>query len=290
MPTESPTSTLQSADTPSGQIAYAERGEGRVALFVHGVFLNSYFWRDCLAALSDVRRCIAVDLLGHGATDATPGVDISFAGQAEMLRQLIDALEIDEVDLVANDSGGGIAQIFAAKFPNRIRSLVLTNCDVHDNWPPAAFQPTVDAATSGQLAPLLPAMVGNLELARGALGVGFEDPSKLSDKTLLAYLEPFTTNGQRASDLIRFFEAMDCEQTVAVEPGLKKITAPTLIVWGTGDQFFALPWAYWLKETIPGATRVIEIPGAKLFFPEERSAELISEVRKHWEAIDQDGN
>ena len=271
-------------DLPSGRVAYAERGRGPAALFVHGVFLNGHLWRDSLAQLSDLRRCIAVDLLAHGASEARPGADLSFAGQAEMLRQLVDALGIDRVDLVANDSGGGIAQIFAANHRDRIRSLVLTNCDTHDNWPPAAFQPTVAAARSGQLTAALPAMLANPELARGALGVGFEDPSKLSDESLRVYLTPFA-DPARAADLVRFFEAMDCSQTVAIEGELAKLEAPTLLVWGTGDEFFDVAWAHWLARTIPGAKRVVELPGAKLFFPDERSAELIAELRKHWEAI-----
>ncbi len=276
--------TKKFVDAPAGRIAYVERGAGPVALFVHGVFLNGHLWRDSLEQLSDVRRCIAVDLLAHGATEARAGVDLSFAGQAEMLRQLLDALGIDRVDLVANDSGGGIAQIFAATHRDRIRSLVLTNCDTHDNWPPEAFVPTVAAAASGQLTAMLPAMVANLDLARGALGVGFEDPSQLSDESLRIYLEPFATSPERAADLVRFFEAMDCRQTVAVEADLARLEAPTLLVWGTGDVFFDIEWAHWLARTIPGATRVVELPGAKLFFPQERSAELIAELRKHWEA------
>src|ERR1044071_3559009 len=113
--------------TPSGEISYVERGSGPVALFVHGVLLNGYLWRHQLAGLSDVRRCIAVDLLGHGHTDAAPGADIFVTGNAHMMREFLDALNVDQVDLVGNDSGGGIAQIFAALNPNRVRPLTLTD-------------------------------------------------------------------------------------------------------------------------------------------------------------------
>ena len=70
---------------------------------------------------------------------------------ATMLREFLDALGIEQVDLVGNDSGGGIAQIFAAPYPERVRSLTLTDCDVHDNWPPEAFKPFLAMAAAGGL-------------------------------------------------------------------------------------------------------------------------------------------
>ena len=59
-------------ETSSGRIAFAEAGTGPVALFVHGVLLNKHLWRHQLAALSDIRHCIAVDLLAHGDTEIGP--------------------------------------------------------------------------------------------------------------------------------------------------------------------------------------------------------------------------
>src|SRR5258707_4896318 len=104
----------RSVVTPSGRISYAEAGTGPVALFVHGVLLNGHLWRHQLAGLSDLRRCIAVDLLAHGETEIAPEQDVSVTANATMLGQFLDALRIEAVDLVGNDSGGGIAQIFAA--------------------------------------------------------------------------------------------------------------------------------------------------------------------------------
>src|SRR6266851_3054584 len=112
----------RSIDTPSGRISYTEAGSGPVALFVHGVVLNKHVWRHQLTGLSDTRRCIAVDLLAHGDTEIDPNQDVSVAANANMLREVLDALKIDKVDLVGNDSGGGIAQIFAASNRDRVRS------------------------------------------------------------------------------------------------------------------------------------------------------------------------
>src|SRR4030095_8649117 len=96
----------RTVQTPSGRIAYVERGSGPVALFVHGVLLNKHLWRHQVARLSDVRRCIAVDLLAHGETDIAPDQDVSVSANAKMLEQFLDALNVEQADLVGNDSGG----------------------------------------------------------------------------------------------------------------------------------------------------------------------------------------
>src|SRR5260370_12645294 len=151
--------TQRSVQTASGRISYREQGAGPVALFVHGVLLNGYLWRHQLADLSDIRRCIAVDLLAHGETEIAPDQDVSVTANAEMLKQFLDALKINQVDLVGNDSGGGISQIFAALNPERVRSFTLTDCDTHDNWPPEAFKPFLTMAANDGLPRPLEAML-----------------------------------------------------------------------------------------------------------------------------------
>src|SRR5215470_3880354 len=120
--------TRRSVHTPSGRISYLEQGDGPAALFVHGVLLNKHLWRHQLAHLSDIRRCIAIDLLAHGETDITGDQDVSVTANAKMLGQFLDGLSVEQVDLVGNDSGGGIAQIFSALYPRRVRTLTLTDC------------------------------------------------------------------------------------------------------------------------------------------------------------------
>src|SRR5260370_31558882 len=150
MNNEQDTSAVRHVDTPSGRIGYVEVGSGPVALFVHGVLLNKHMWRYQRGALSDFRRCIAVDLLAHGNTEIGVAQDVSVTANAKMLKEVLDALHIDQVDLVGNDSGGGICQIFAALNPDRVRTLTLTNCDTQDNWPPEAFKPFVEMVAAGR--------------------------------------------------------------------------------------------------------------------------------------------
>src|ERR1700682_4371629 len=220
--------TQHSIETPSGRIAYLEAGTGPVTLFVHGVVLNKHLWRHQLAGLSDIRRCIAVDLLAHGDTEIEPNQNVSVTANAKMLREVLDALRIDQVDLIGNDSGGGIAQIFAALNPNRVRSLTLTNCDTHDNWPPEAFKPFVDMAVAGGVKDTLNAMLADKAIYRSpsALGPAYERPEDVSDEDIEIYLRPLVRSQQRTRDLQRFVAAFDHKHTVVIEPRLRKLQAP----------------------------------------------------------------
>jgi pimeloyl-ACP methyl ester carboxylesterase len=270
--------------TPSGTIAYREQGHGPVALFVHGVLLNGYLWRHQLSALSNIRRCIAPDLLAHGDTEIAEGQDVSVTANAEMLMQLLEALHIEQVDLVGNDSGGGIAQIFAARHPERVRSLTLTNCDTHDNWPPEPFKPFLAMAAGGGLPQVLNAMVGDKNVYRSpqALGPAYEHPERVTDETIDIYLTPHLRSAQRTRDLERFLAAFDASHTLAVEGQLKQLQARTFIGWGTDDIYFDVKWGDWLAGTIPGMRRHVRFEGARIFFPEERPAEFNRELRSHW--------
>jgi pimeloyl-ACP methyl ester carboxylesterase len=275
--------TTHAVETPLGRISYASAGSGPVALFVHGVVLNKHLWRHQLAELSDIRHCIAVDLLAHGDTEITPDQDVSVTANAHMLKEVLDALHIDQVDLVGNDSGGGIAQIFAALNPERVRTFTLTNCDAQDNWPPQAFKPFVDMVKAGGLRGTLNALLGDKTIYRspGALGPAYERPETVTDEDIETYLRPLVRTEQRTHDLERFIVAFDNKHTRAIEPQLRQIRSPTLIVWGTDDIYFPVKWAHWLAETIPGAKPPVELKGARLFFPEERADEFNRLLRGH---------
>jgi pimeloyl-ACP methyl ester carboxylesterase len=274
-------------ETSPGRIAYAEAGSGPVALFVHGVLLNKHLWRHQLAELSDIRRCIAVDLLAHGDSEIAPDQDVTVTDNANMLKEVLDALKIDKADVIGNDSGGGIVQIFAANNPHRIRSMTLTDCDTHDNWPPEAFRPFVEMTRSGGLRDTLSAMLNDKKIYRSqqALGPAYEHPEKVSDEDIETYLRPFVRSEQRIRDLERFVVAFDNMHTVAVESRLRQLRAPTLIVWATDDVYFPVKWADWLAETIPGAKKPIKLEGARIFFPEERPAEFSRLLRDHLTSV-----
>ena len=282
------------ADIKSGRIAYVEQGEGSAALFLHGVPLNGYHWRHVVSRLQSRRRCIAIDLMGLGYTEIAPSQDVSFVSQAHMVAELIDALGIGKIDLIANDSGGAIAQIFAAHYADRLTSLVLTNCDVHDGWPPRSVLPMIEHARNGTLAPIFRSLADRPDLARERYAKGepvplflsYADPSVITDEIIRLYLKPLLSSPQRIAAFQNYWLAFDNSQTVAVHAMLKTLLVPTLIVWGLDDFFFERKWAHWLKDTIPGARRVVEIEEARLFFAEDRPDALSAPVLDFWDELE----
>src|SRR5262245_39886641 len=205
--------TRRYADVKSGRIAFFERGQGPAAIFVHGVPLNGYHWRNVIDRVQHRRRCIAIDLMGLGYTEIGPSQDVSFTAQAHMIAEVLDALKIEKIDLVANDSGGAIAQIFAAHHPERLTSLVLTNCDVHDGWPPPQVLPIMEHARKGTLAAIFQPMLDWPDRARERHARGepvplfrsYADPSVLTDEVIRLYLEPLLSSTQRIEAFQRYW-------------------------------------------------------------------------------------
>ncbi len=274
----------QFVETKFGRTAIVKNGTGPVAVFLHGFPLNAYQWRHQLSALADIRTCIGIDLMGLGHTEIKPDQDLSFTSQAQMVLETLDALNIDQFDLVGSDTGGGVAQMIVAAAPQRVRSLVLTNADVHDNWPPKALTTVHTAAMQGNLDDLFVSYLDDAEIARDGLGgVVYQNKQHITTELLAAYLEPITSDDDRRNTINRFISSQNNAETVAIKSHLEKFNAPTLILWGTDDVFFGLEWAYWLEETIPGVSKVVEFPGAKLFFAEERYKEVNELLREHWQ-------
>jgi pimeloyl-ACP methyl ester carboxylesterase len=281
-----------SITTRSGEISYIDvgpAGTGPVALFVHGIATNARLWRNVIGALSgqrpDHRRCIAPDLPLHGHSPVTTDQDLSVAALAEGLEDFCDALGLTSIHLVANDTGGAIAQIFAARHPERLATLTFTNCDTAGNLPPEEFKPTVELARAGNLAPTAVALFADLDAAaKVAFGNSYEHLDRVDPAVIRSYLEPCFGSLERAREFERMLAAMDDADLVAVTPQLRELTVPTLIVWGTGDAFFDVSWAYRLRDTIPGTTRVVTVDGARLFFPDERPMDLVPHLEQHWAA------
>jgi pimeloyl-ACP methyl ester carboxylesterase len=281
------------AEVKSGRIAWFEQGAGPPALFIHGVPLNGFHWRHIIDRAGRRRRCIAIDLMGLGYSEIAPTQDVSFTAQAQMIVEVLDALGIAQVDLVANDSGGAIAQIFAAHNPHRLTSLVLTNCDVHDGWPPPQVKPLMERARNGTLAEVFRPMLERPDLARDRFARGeqvplfrsYADPNILTDELIRLYLQPLLSSPQRIDAFQRYWLGFDNTHTTAIHGALKTLVVPTLIVWGLQDIFFDRKWAYWLKDTIPGARDVVEVDDCRLFFPEDRPDALAAPLLAFWDAL-----
>jgi pimeloyl-ACP methyl ester carboxylesterase len=275
------------ARTRSGPVSYIDTGgPGRLALFVHGLGTSSYLWRHVIEQLDGQRRCVAVDLPLHGQTPAAADQDFSLPGLAGFIADFCDTLGLADIDLVANDTGGAISQAFAAGHPDRLCTLTLTNCEAHNNLPPRALLPAVLLSRTGLMARIMPRLLLR-DISRGRkrmYGAGYQDIANLPVDIARAWLEPLFGTAESARQNDRILPSLHARDLLAIEPALARLHVPTLIVWGTGDRFFHRKWAYWLRDTIPGATEVVEIDGARLFFPDERAAELTAALRRHWDS------
>jgi haloalkane dehalogenase len=275
------------AETAFGRIAYIDRGKGPVALFLHGFPLSSFQWRGAIDRLSAHRRCLAPDSMGLGHTEVAPGQSVTPAAQADMLAAFLDHLEVRQVDLVANDSGGAVAQLFITKYPQRVRTLLLTNCDVEPDSPPAALLPVIDLARAGIYPDLwLEPWLRHKEEARSPRGLGgmcYSDPSHPTDAALDQYLGPLVASPERKALVNRYTLGLTPNPLQGIEPLLRACTAPTRIVWGMSDTIFSPRNPEYLRRILPRVTGIRRIHRAKLFFPEEYPDIVAAEARLLWE-------
>jgi len=273
------------ADLLMSRVAYVEHGHGPAALFVHGYPLNGYQWRGALERLHKHRTCITPDMMSLGYTEVPAGQPITPHVQVEMLAALLEKLRIRDVDLVGNDSGGLVSQLFLAKYPQRVRSLLLTNCDVDENNPPAGVLPLIALAKDGVFAEkALAPQLADKTLARSSRGIGrvFSYPERLQDETIEMYLRPLVASPLRMSQLNEFFVALGSNDLVAIREDLKQWKGPARMVWGLKDALFGVQWAEWLDKTLPGSRGVRRLEEANLFFPEEMPEVIAEEAAQLW--------
>ncbi|MGE0452479.1 MAG: alpha/beta fold hydrolase [Vicinamibacteria bacterium] len=274
------------ARTAFGRIAYVERGAGPAALFLHGLPLNGFQWRGAVERLAPYRRCIAPDSMGLGYGEIPEGQALAPEAQVEMLAALLDALSVPAVDLVGSDSGGAVAQLFVARLPDRVRSLLLTNCDAHEDSPPPALLPVIAASRAGTfadevLAPQLRDKASS-RLSTGLAGCCYTDPARLTPEAIDCYLAPLLSSPLRKAQLHAYCVALERNPLLAIEPALKRCQAPLRVVWGTGDTIFAASSPDWLDRTFPRSRGIRRVDGANLFFPEEFPDVIAEEARRLW--------
>jgi haloalkane dehalogenase len=223
------------AQTAFGRIAHIDRGNGPAALFLHGFPLSSFQWRGAIDRLSAHRRCLAPDLMGLGYTQVAPGQSVAPAAQAEMLAAFLDRLEVGQVDLIANDSGGAVAQLFVTKYPHRVRTLLLTNCDVESASPPRALLPVIELARAGIYPDLwLAPWLQHKDVARSATGLGgmcYNDPAHPTDAALDQYLAPLVASAERKALVNRYALGLAPNPLQGIAPLLRGCPVPTRMVW-----------------------------------------------------------
>lgn len=262
-----------------GPIHYKELGEGEPLVFVHGLLVNGLLWRKVVPLLAGRFRCIVPDWpLGSHATPMKASADLTPPGLARIVADFLAAADLDGVTLVANDTGGAVTQIVATKHPERIKRVVLTSCDMFDNFLPPMFRPLQWLAhVPGSIFVVAQAMrfpaVRRSPLAFGWL-VKHGVPSDLGPK----YLKSILASAEIRRDTAKVLKGISPRYTLEAAEALRHFDKPVLLAWARDDRFFPVAHAQRMKEILPQG-RLELIDDAYTFVSEdqpERLAEVIS--------------
>ena len=268
------------ADLSTGRIRYRDSGEGPPIVFVHGLLVDGRLWRKVTPALEGDFRCIVPDLpLGAHTIPMKPDADVSPPALARLVLELIESLDLRDVTLVGNDTGGALSQMAVTQNPERIARLVLTPCDAFDNFLPPMFKGLQILA---RFQPALTAFVQPLRLRplrRLPIAFGWLTKRPIDREVEDAWVHAFFTRREVRRDTARILRAIDSRHTEEAAEKLRSFDRPALIAWASQDRVFPVEHAYRLAELLPDA-RVEEIPDSYSFVPEDqpdRLAELIRE-------------
>jgi pimeloyl-ACP methyl ester carboxylesterase len=263
---------------PQGTIRYRDTGDGPPVVFVHGLLVDATLWRKVIPLLEGQLRCIAPDLpLGsHRVALAREG-DATPHGVAALVGDLLAALDLHDVTLVGNDTGGAISQLVALDHGERVGRLVLTNCDCFEVFPPKAFAPMVQAARvpGALLAAMQPMRVAAARRRPQAYGALARD---IPDDVTAAWIEPFLADAGVRRDTQRFLRGIDKAITIDAAVRLTSLKIPSLVAWGQDDPFFTPELGRRLAAVLPGA-RYEPIAGARTFVAEDAPEALADLIR-----------
>ena len=284
-------STKRSIYTASGYITYTEQGMGPSVLFVDGVSFDNDIWSTQLAAISDLRRVVVVDLLAHVDREIAPNRDMTMIN-AKMLGEFMNALEIDQTDLVANDSARAVAQVFAAVHPGRIRSLTLMACNTCHNHQPEAGKSFIGLVAKEHLRGWVDATLTDevVHLSPEPLGCTDKHLDKVATETLGKHRCLSVSSSQRARDRERFITTFNVEHTFAVVSLLKELDVPAVLVWEEDHAYFGVEWSHSLSRAFPEEIRRVEFEDAPILYIAEQTDNFIHELRDFWQKVGQEIN
>jgi len=262
----------------SGTLRYHDTGTGRPLVFAHGLLVNANLWRKPVERLAPDFRCVTLDLPLGSSVLSMPDADLTPTGAADLITEAVEAIGLDDVTLVGNDTGGALAQIAITRRPERIGRLVLTSCDAFDNFPPRIFQLALAPAQIPALSRILFAPLRLRPLRRLPFAFGWLAKHGIDQQAEDSYVLPPLRNPANGDDAARFIRGVDTRYTQDAAERLLKLEQPALIAWSSDDKVFPAEHAERLAELIPGA-RLEWIEDSYTYSPEdnpERLAELIA--------------
>jgi pimeloyl-ACP methyl ester carboxylesterase len=269
----------QTVETPAGTIEYRELGSGSPVVFVHGVGVNGDLWRAVAPRLAGAHRCIVPDLpWGSHSLPLRVDADLSLPGMARIVADFIAGLELEDVTLVANDTGGAVAQSLVGSHPKRIARLVLTSCDAFEKFPPTPQRYLELAARSRALMWLVAWSVQFKLIQRLPTAYGWVTSKPIEDTIMRSYTDPVRTNPGVRRDLACLLRAVDTRYTHEAAEGLRGFDKPALVLWADGDKIFPREHGRRLAALLPQG-RFELMPDTRTLIPEEQPDRLAERVR-----------
>ena len=266
-------------DLQQGRLRVFEAGAGTPIVFVHGLLVNANLWRKVVPRLSPDFRCVTLDLpLGSHTLPMPESADLSAYGLADLIADAIEALGLEDVTLVGNDTGGALSQMVVTRRPERIGRLVLTSCDYRDNFPPPMFAYLGLAARIPGALKLLTAPMRFRAPRQLPIAFGWLVKRPIDRQAEDSYVLAGAAVPGVQDDVKRVIPGLDKRYTNEAADKLGSFEKPALIAWSREDKFFKPAHAEALAQDLPNA-RLEWIDDARTFASEdqpERLAELIA--------------
>ncbi len=259
-------------------IRYREvAGDGPPIVFVHGIYVGGSLWSGVVERLAG-RRCI-VPTWPHGAhADPAPDADLGARAAARRIPALLEALDLDDVTLVGNDTGGGLClAALASGHPgvDRIGRLALTNCDSYEHFPPKGFDTLIRLMNRS---PAAGRLVLRLLATRGGQHFFLRAVTVDTPRGPSPVFEAFATSPVTRRDALRFSRSLEPSVTLDAAPAIRAFDRPVLLVWGDRDDLFPVAHAERLATEFPDATLRV-VPGASTFVMLDRPDEVAAALR-----------
>jgi pimeloyl-ACP methyl ester carboxylesterase len=236
-------------------IRYVESGTGPVVVFVHGVYVAGALWSDVTERLDGLRVIVPTWPLG-GHADPAPSADLSARAVARMIPKFLEALDLRDVTLVGNDTGGGlILASLASGEPGleRIGALVLTNCDSYEHFPPEGFDKMVAMMRKSKRLG-----AGILRFLASGPGQKFFLKSVATNPPqnprAVEVFGAFTTSSAARADALRTSLTLEPSVTLDAAGAIGSFDRPVLLLWGDADKLFPVDHARRLEADFPDAT------------------------------------
>ncbi|HYP47114.1 MAG TPA: alpha/beta hydrolase [Thermoleophilaceae bacterium] len=259
-----------------GRLRVHVTGEGPPIVFVHGALVNANLWRKVVPRLDGFKR-VTLDMPLGSHLEPMPGADFDPPALAALIADAIEALGLEDVTLVGNDTGGALSQLVATQRPERIGRLVLTSCDAFENFPPKLFRIVLAPARFPGVIPVAFAGFRLPLLRRLPIAFGWLTKRPIDREAEDSYVLPALASKAVRKDLRRLLAGIAPAHTLGAAEGLMHFPKPALIAWSSEDRLFPPAHGERLAKLIPDA-RLAWIEDAYTFSPEDQPGKLAERV------------